>query len=164
MAIRSIVIGSWIGATFGVALLSGGCGSATSGGGTTSAPSPTAPAPLPKPLVSGSRGVVEEYLKAASEADGAKMYALVAASERKSESPDSLHDTAEDRYATGTSWEVLKTEESDSTSKVIVEVKGAKVEPNPYTFTLSKEAGEWRIVQSPELHEEDKPGRIKIKL
>jgi hypothetical protein len=42
--------------------------------------------------------------------------------------------------------------------------KGAKVDPNPYRFTLIREAGDWWIVQSPELHGEDRKDRIKIKL
>jgi hypothetical protein len=146
----------------GMVLLSAGCGLNQTGG--MSSPAIPSPGKVSVPLISGSRAVVEEYLKAASEADGAKMYALIASSERESESPKTLKDTADDRYSTATSWEVLKTEEGESSSKVIVQTKSAKVEPNPYTFTLTKEAGEWRIVQSPELHEEEKDGRIRIKL
>jgi hypothetical protein len=160
MGMRSIRPRLGMGVALSLGLASWGCGQAPSGGGGA----PAAPSIPRAPIVSGSRAVVEEYLKAASEADGAKMYALIAASERKSESPKSLQDTAQDRYAPSTSWEVLKTEEGDTAAKVVAEIKGAKVDPNPYTFTLSKEAGEWRIVQSPELHEEDNKVRIKIKL
>jgi hypothetical protein len=46
--------------------------------------------------------VVEEYLKAATAADGATMYGLIAASERDRESPETLHDTAKDRYSPAT--------------------------------------------------------------
>jgi hypothetical protein len=114
--------------------------------------------------VSGSRAVVEDYLKAASAADGATMYGLIATSERERESPETLHDTAKDRYSPSTKWEVLKTEESGSTSQVTVEIKGADVDPNPTRFTLTKEGGQWRIVDSPELHEREKDGRLRIKV
>jgi hypothetical protein len=114
--------------------------------------------------VSGSRAVVEDYLKAASAADGATMYGLIASSERRRESPETLRDTAKDRYSPATKWEVLKAEESGSTSQVTVELKGADVDPNPTRFTLTKEDGQWRIVDSPELHEREKDGRIRIKL
>ncbi|HEU4754222.1 MAG TPA: hypothetical protein VFU47_14020 [Armatimonadota bacterium] len=113
---------------------------------------------------SGPRAVVEQYLQAASRADGASMYALIAGSERDDESPTTLADTARDRYSTGATWDVLKTEPAGTTAKVIVELKGAKVDPNPTTFTLTQENGEWRIVDSPELHERDKNGGIHIKL
>jgi hypothetical protein len=124
---------------------------------------PHSPASQPAPATSGSRAVVEQYLQAAAKADGPAMYALIASSERKDESPKSLADTARDRYSPKTSWEVLKTQEKASTSQVVVDVKHAKVQPNPYKFTLSREAGEWRIVQSPELHEDDNRNEIKIK-
>ncbi len=140
--------------------LSGGCVVRTEGGGGTTSP----PKIRVEPVVSGSRAVVEDYLKAASAADGATMYGLIAASERKSESPESLGDTAKDRYSPATKWEVLKAEESGSTAQVTVEFKGADVDPNPTRFTLSKESGQWRIVDSPELHEREKDGRIRIKL
>jgi len=107
--------------------------------------------------------VVEEYLRAAGSADGQRMYALIASSERDDESPDTLRETAAERYSAGMTWEVLKADENGSASDVIVEFQGAKVVPNPYRFTLTREAGEWRIVQSPELHEEKKDG-IKIDL
>ena len=113
--------------------------------------------------VSSSAGVVAEYLRAASRADGAGMYALIASSERDDESPETLGDTARERYSTDTTWQVLKTDERASKSDVVVDFKGAKVDPNPYRFTLTREAGEWRIVQSPELHEEDKDDDISIK-
>jgi hypothetical protein len=116
------------------------------------------------PAVSGPQRVVEEYLKAASTADGARMYGLIASSERDNESPETLRKTAADRYSTDLSWEVLKAEESGDTAKVVVEVKQAKVEPNPTTFTLTRENGEWRIVDSPELHEREKRGGIHIDL
>jgi hypothetical protein len=46
---------------------------------------------------------------------------------------------------------------------VVVDFRNAKVDPNPYRFTLTREAGEWRIVQSPELHETADDGmRIKL--
>ena len=124
---------------------------------------PGAAGPPPATMTSGSRAVVEQYLQAAAKADGAAMYALIASSERKDEGPKTLADTAQGRYSPQTSWETLKTEEKGSTSQVVVEIKGAKVQPNPYKFTLSREAGEWRIVQSPELHEEDQHDGIKIK-
>jgi hypothetical protein len=110
-----------------------------------------------------SQRVVEEYLRAASQTSGAEMYALIAASERDDETPESLKDTAHDRYSPATTWSVLKTEEKENAAEVIVEFQGAKVDPNPYRFTLTREAGEWRIVQSPELHEDDSDG-IEIKL
>jgi hypothetical protein len=111
-----------------------------------------------------ARKVVDEYLHAAAAGDGDRMYALIASSERKNETPRTLTDTARDRYKPGMTWDVLKTDQGDSSGTVVAEFKGADVEPNPYRFTLTRENGEWRIVQSPELHEEDKPGRIKIEL
>jgi hypothetical protein len=124
--------------------------------------SPGAGTPPPA-VVSGSRAVVEEYLEAAKKADGVQMYALIATSERDDETPDSLRDTAADRYGPETTWTVAKVEEKESTSDVIVEIRGAKkVDPNPYRFTLTKEGGSWRIVQSPELHEDDDDVKIKI--
>jgi hypothetical protein len=117
----------------------------------------------PAVAVSGPQAVVDAYLKAAAEAEGPGMYALIASSERDDESPTTLADTARNRYAAGMSWKVLKAEEAESTARVIVEFTGAKVDPNPYTFTLTREAGEWRIVQSPELHEEDKEDGLTIK-
>src|SRR5687767_3934701 len=65
-------------------LVVGGCTDSRSGGGAATPPAV---------LVSGPRAVVEEYLKAASTADGAGMYALIATSERKDETPQSLKDT-----------------------------------------------------------------------
>lgn len=121
---------------------------------------PSAPA-LTKPA---SQQVVEEYLKAAASADGARMYALIGGSERKNETPETLRKTAADRYSSGMTYEVLKTEETDNSSEVVVEFKGAKVDPNPTKFTLTRENGEWRIVDSPELHEREKHGGIHIKL
>src|SRR5688500_15549453 len=58
----------------------------------------------PAAIVSGSRAVVEEYLRAAAKADGAGMYALIASSERKDETPQSLADTARDRYSPNMTW------------------------------------------------------------
>ena len=72
--------------------------------------------------------------------------------------------TAHDRYSPGMTWEVLKEESSGDSASVVVDFKGAKVEPNPYRFTLTQEANEWRIVQSPELHEDDDRDDIEIKL
>jgi hypothetical protein len=144
-----------IGVLVGLALA--GCSNAgrePEGGTTATAPPVTAPGP---------DTVVENYLRAASKADGDEMYALIATSERKDETPDSLRKTAADRYSPDITWKVTKTEEKDSTAEVMVKIEGAKVDPNPYRFTLTREAGEWRIVQSPELHETDKDG-IKIKL
>lgn len=135
-----------------------GCSQQT-GAGNRSSSAPAKPAAV----ASGSRAVVEQYLQAAAKGDGPGMYALIASSERKDESPKSLADTARDRYSPQTSWDVLKTEDKGSTSQVVVDIKHAKVDPNPYKFTLSREAGEWRIVQSPELHEDDKRDEIKIK-
>lgn len=117
----------------------------------------------PAAIVSESRAVVEEYLRAAAKADGAGMYALLATSERKDETPDSLRKTAADRYSADITWEIEKVDEQASSSTVVTQIRGAKdVEPNPYRFTLTKESGEWRIVQSPELHEDD--GDIKIQI
>jgi hypothetical protein len=117
----------------------------------------------PAAIASGSRAVVEEYLRAATKADGAAMYALLATSERKDETPQSLRETAADRYRPDTTWEIVKVEEGGSTSQVVVRIEGArKVDPNPYRFALTKEAGEWRIVQSPELHEDDDDLTIKL--
>jgi hypothetical protein len=141
------------------ALVLSGCSSSRNGHGAA----PHTDASKPTLLASGSRAVVEQYLQAAAKADGAAMYALIASSERKDEHPKSLADTARDRYSPQTSWEVLKTDEKGTTSQVVVDIKHAKVKPNPYKFTLSREAGEWRIVQSPELHEDDKRDEIKIK-
>jgi hypothetical protein len=115
------------------------------------------------PVTSGPRAVVENYLKAATSGDGAGMYALIASSERDDESPKTLGDTARDRYSPATTWQILKVEEQGSSAHVIAEFKGAKVDPNPYRFTLSREADEWRIVQSPELHEEERDADIQIK-
>ena len=130
------------------------------------APSREVPVSAQSPALSlsGPQRVVENYLKAATSADGAAMYGLIASSERDDESPKTLGDTARDRYTPSTRWEVLKTEERDSTARVIVDVKGAEVEPNPTTFSLTREAGEWRIIDSPELHEREKSGRLRIKL
>jgi hypothetical protein len=138
-----------------LALLVGGC-----------APGREAPvsAQSPSLTVSGPRRVVEEYLKAATSGDGAAMYGLIATSERDDESPQTLGDTARDRYTPSTRWEVLKTEERDSTARVVVDVKGAEVDPNPTTFSLTREAGEWRIIDSPELHEREKDDGLRIKL
>jgi hypothetical protein len=136
-----------------------GCSPARNGSGAA----PRSASSKPAPVASGSRAVVEQYLQAAAKADGPGMYALIASSERKDESPKSLADTARDRYSPQTSWEVLKTDEKSSTSQVVVDIKHAKVQPNPCKFTLSREAGEWRIVQSPELHEDDQRDEIKIK-
>jgi hypothetical protein len=105
---------------------------------------------------------VEEYLKAASQADGARMYGLIASSERDDESPETLADTARDRYAPTMTWQVLKVEETGSTARVVVDIQGAKVKQNPYPFTLTREMGEWRIVDSPELHEREKRKRIGL--
>jgi len=137
----------------------GGCTSTISGdsrGGTVV----TRPA---IPAISASQRVVEDYLRAASSGDGARMYGLIASSEREDESPKTLGKTAADRYSTATRWEVLKTEEHGSTSEVVVDVKGAHVDPNPTRFTLTRENGEWRIVDSPELHEREKNGDLHIK-
>jgi hypothetical protein len=154
--------GSILCAVIGIvaALAIGGCVRVAreGGGGTSTSASPRSP------FASGPRVVVEEYLRAAARADGPGMYALIASSERGPESPKTLADTARDRYSTDTSWEILKVEEKGSTADVVVDIKRAKVDPNPYRFTLTREAGEWRIVQSPELHEEDKSDGIKIKL
>lgn len=92
------------------------------------------------------------------------MYALVSSGERGGETPETLRKTAADRYSSATTWEVLKTSESGGTSEVVVDFHGAKVDPNPSTFTLTRENGEWRIVDSPELHERQKEGGIHIRL
>lgn len=147
----------WGAATLAAAL--GGCTSTISGdsrGGSVV----TRPA---IPAVSASQRVVEDYLRAASSGDGARMYGLIASSERENETPKTLGKTAADRYSTATKWEVLKTEENGSTSDVVVDVTGAHVDPNPTKFTLTRENGEWRIVDSPELHEREKNGDIHIK-
>ena len=114
-------------------LLLGGC-----------APGREAPVSAQSPVLtlSGPQRVVEDYLKAATSGDGAAMYGLIASSERDDESPKTLGDTARDRYTPSTRWEVLKTEERDSTARVVVDVKGAEVDPNPTTFSLTREAGE----------------------
>jgi hypothetical protein len=119
-------------------------------------------ASLPPVAIAESQAVVEGYLRAATQADGAEMYALIATSERDEETPQSLRETAADRYSSNTTWKIVKVEQKESTSEVVAEFKGAKVEPNPYTFVLTKEAGEWRIVQSPELHEDDDDIQIKL--
>lgn len=146
----------------GVATLAAGLGGCTS---TISGDSPGG-SRVSRPVipsVSASQRVVEDYLRAASNADGARMYGLIASSERDDESPKTLGKTAADRYSTATKWEVLKTEESGSTSEVVVDMKNAKVDPNPTKFTLTREAGEWRIIDSPELHEREKNGDLHIK-
>ncbi len=140
-----------------VALTVGGCG-----GQNIRATSPQAPAPAPAPLKPASQTVVEEYLRAAAAADGQSMYSLLATSERRDETPQSLKDTAHDRYSPGMTWQILKVEETGNTSNIIVEFKGAKVDPNPYRFTLTQEAGAWRVVQTPELHEDDNDIKIKL--
>jgi hypothetical protein len=149
-----------MGLILAVSLGLGGCADSRRSGGAEDGPR----IPKPSVLKSGPRAVVEDYLKAAARADGAGMYALIATSERDDESPQSLADTAHDRYSPNMTWEVLKEAARSSSSDVVVDFKGAKVEPNPYRFTLTQEAGEWRIVQSPELHEDDGRDRIKIKL
>ena len=162
----------------GLMVLAGvGCAPPQPGAEVTITPAPASPAsaPVSPPiatrkarsmgsLFSGSQRVVEDYLKAARIADGAAMYALIAGSERESETPDSLRKTAADRYRSDTTWEILKTEEKGGASHVVVDFKSADVKPNPVKFTLTKEGGEWRIVDSPELHEREKDGRIRIKL
>jgi hypothetical protein len=149
---------SWAAVVIGMLILAGGCAPRdTTGGGAGTAR-------VPAPIAAGPQAVVEEYLRAATRADGAGMYARIATSERHDESPKTLADTARDRYSTGTTWEILKTEEKGSAADVVVDFKGARVDPNPYRFTLTREAGEWRIVQSPELHEEEKSDGIKIKI
>jgi hypothetical protein len=142
-----------------VLLALGGCANSRSGGGPDSGATTK-----PAIMTSAPRSVVEEYLKAAASADGARMYALIATSERDDETPQSLGDTAHDRYSPNTTWEILKEENTGSSASVVVDFKGAKVAPNPYRFTLTQEADEWRIVQSPELHEDDDRNDIKIKL
>jgi hypothetical protein len=146
-----------LGVTLLLAAGLGGCTSTISGDSPGRVSRPVIPA------VSASQRVVEDYLRAASEADGARMYGLIASSERNNETPTTLRKTAADRYSTGTKWEVLKAEERGSTSEVVVDVKGAKVDPNPTKFTLTRENGEWRIVDSPELHEREKNGDLHIK-
>ena len=148
--------GHWLGAAL-LALAVSGCTSTISGDSSRVA-KPVLPA------ISGSRRVVDDYLKAASSADGSAMYALIASSERDDESPETLRKTAADRYSTAMKWEVLKAKETGSTAEVVVDVQGAKVDPNPTRFTLTRESGEWRIVDSPELHEREKNGGIHIKL
>jgi hypothetical protein len=134
-----------------------GCTSPTPDGSPPAAGTPPA-------IISGSRAVVEEYLEAAKKADGQQLYALIAANERDDETPDSLRDTAADRYGPETTWEIVKVDERQSTSDVIVRISGAKqIETNPYRFTLTKESDAWRIVQSPELHEDDDDVKIEIK-
>jgi hypothetical protein len=137
----------------------GGCTSTISG----DSPGGTRVSRPVLPSISASQRVVEDYLKAASTGDGARMYGLIASSERERESPTTLGKTAADRYSPSTKWEVLKTRETGSTSEVVVDMKGAKVEPNPTKFTLTRESGEWRIVDSPELHEREKNGDLHIK-
>jgi hypothetical protein len=149
-------------ATAALLMLAGCTGPAAPPSG--SAPPATSPPQPVAAAVPGSQRVVEAYLKAAADGDGAGMYALIADSERKRETPKSLGKTAKDRYSSATTWEVLKTEESASSSEVIADTKGAKVDPNPTKFTLTRENGEWRIVESPELHEREKNGGIHIKL
>src|SRR5687768_3352395 len=107
--------------------LCAGCVIRTEGGGASG----SSPKVHIESAVSGSRAVVEDYLKAATAADGSTMYGLIASSERERESPETLRDTAKDRYSPATKWEVLKTEESGTTSQVTVEFKGAEVDPNP---------------------------------
>lgn len=152
--LNAVPLGGVLALLAGLAL--GGC-SNTGREREVSATSTPAPA-----LVSGPNTVVEDYLRAASKADGAAMYALIATSERKDETPDSLRKTAADRYSPDITWKITKTDEKESSAAVVAEIKGAKVDPNPYRFTLTREAEEWRIVQSPELHETEKDG-IRIK-
>ncbi|MGV3720114.1 MAG: hypothetical protein ACO1SX_04315 [Actinomycetota bacterium] len=134
----------------------GGCGT-TIGANSGAGPRVSVPA------ISGAQRVVEDYLKAASTADGSRMHALMGAGERPNETPETLRKTAADRYSSNFSWDVLKAEETGDTAKVIVEVKGAEVDPNPTTFTLTRENGEWRITDSPELNERQKNDDIHIK-
>ena len=131
---------------------------------TVNAQSPSSRPSAPAIVKPASQQVVEDYLKAAASADGARMYALIGAGNRKDETPESLRKTAADRYSSSMTYEVLKTEETDNSSEVVVEFKGAKVDPNPTKFTLTRENGEWRIIDSPELHEREKHGGIHIKL
>lgn len=132
-------------------------------GGTTIGANSGSGTRLAAPAVSGAQRVVEDYLKAASNADGAGMFALIGAGERDDETPETLRKTAADRYSSEISWDVLKAEESGAGAKVIVEIKGAEVDPNPTTFTLARENGEWRIIDSPELNERKKNGDLHIK-
>lgn len=140
-----------------LAVILNGCGGVTIGANSGSG------ARIAVPAISGPQRVVEDYLKAASTADGSRMHALIGAGERDDETPETLRKTAADRYSSNFSWDVLKTEETGNTAKVIVDVKGAKVDPNPTTFTLTQENGEWRIVDSPELNEREKNGDLHIK-
>jgi len=115
------------------------------------------------PVISGPRQVVEDYLRSAAKADGSGMYALLGSGERDDETPESLRKTAADRYTAGMKWDVLKATETGSRAEVVVDFQGAKVDPNPTKFALTRENGEWRIVDSPELNEREKNGDIHIK-
>lgn len=131
--------------------------------GATGCPQRDQEGTTPAVTVPESRRVVEEYLQAARRADGERMYALIATSERDDESPKSLRETAADRYTASTTWEFVNVEQRENTSEVHVRIEGAKeIEPNPYRFMLTREGDAWRIVDSPELHETEGGIRIRI--
>lgn len=144
-----------------LSLLSAGCSprqSTESRGPAPQAPAaPAAPALAPAP-----QRAVESYLQAAAQSSGQEMYALLAESERKDHEAEDLAKDARKHYPSGATWEVLKTEVNGTVADVIVEFKGADVDPNPYRFTLSQENGAWRITHAPEV--EGGGADIKIKL
>jgi len=78
-----------------------GCGGTAIGANSGSRSRSTAPA------ITGAQRVVEDYLKAASGADGARMYALIGAGERDDETPETLCRTAADRYSSNIRRKVL---------------------------------------------------------
>lgn len=151
-------------ACLGTLLMTAGCVQTERVSGSSNPSITVTPAKPPAPLTPASQKVVEDYLRAGTEGDGAAMYALIANSERKNETPETLTRTAHDRYSGSTTWQILKSKESGNVGEVVVDYKGAHVDPNPFRFTLTREAGEWRIVQAPELHEREREGGIRIKL
>jgi hypothetical protein len=99
----------------------------------------------------GARRTVDSYLRAAEDGDGQWMYALLASSERLRVDPATLASAARLSYSRDPEWDVLKAAEQDGAAEVVVQFKRADVEANPYRFILAREAGEWRILQAPEL-------------
>lgn len=155
-----------LGAAFVAGLFVAGCAPSSSPGSPGSSPPSAAPVPsTPKPATPASQAVVEQYLRAATQADGDRMNALLAGSERKDHDARSLRKDASENYSSGATWQVLKTDEQGDTSEVTVDIKGGKVDPNPFKFVLTREAGEWRIVKSPEVkHDEHHGPSIHIRL
>jgi hypothetical protein len=105
---------------------------------------------------------VDSFLQAARTGNGQDMLALLASGLQGKNSAKDLSEGIPSHYPAGTSWEVLKEETHGAVSDVVVEFKGAQVDPNPFRFTLTREGDVWRITHAPDVKEGG--GGIKIKL